>query len=201
MGLLFIGTLHTGFQFAWNLHTLTYVLMCLVISSGFFGIVVYVRYPGPLSSNRDNRSQAELLAQLDDADRQVVSCSQMLDEDLRAAVDSSLEGTSLGGNAWRQLSKKDFSSVVINDKRQSNPNQRTVIAHFAALLGDNDPEHNANLRNIIEALNRRSQLLQRIRKDIRIRAMLDIWLMLHVPATIALLTALTAHVVVVFLYW
>lgn len=199
--LLVVGTLHTGFQLAWNLHTLAYVFMCIVIASGLFGIVVYVRYPTLLSSNRNNRTQAELLALLEDASRQVVSSTQPLSQALRAAADSSIERTALGGNVWRQLSKKDYSSVVIDGQPQPNPNQRNVIAHFAALLGDKNPQQNAHLRAAIEALNRRSELLQRIRKDIRIRAMLDIWLMLHIPATIALLTALTAHIVVVFLYW
>lgn len=199
--LIIVGTLHTGFQFAWNLHTLAYVLMCLVIVSGFWGIVVYVRYPTELSSNRQNKTQSELLAQLEDADRQVVTATQKLDTSLRDAADSSIELTSLGGSAFRQLRKRDFSTVVIDGKEQTNPNQRAVISHFAALMGSNDANLNASLRTAIEALNRRSELLERIRKDIRIRAMLDIWLMLHIPATIALITALTAHVVVVFLYW
>lgn len=199
--LVFVATLHTGFQFAWNLHTLAYVLMCLVIASGFWGITVYVRYPTELSSNRKNKTQNELLQQLDDADRQVVSATQKLDQTLQDAADSSIELTALGGSAFRQLRKRDYSKVVIDGKEQANPNQRTVISHFAALMGSNDPAFNAALRTAIEALNRRSEILQRIRKDIRIRAMLDIWLMLHIPATIALITALTAHVVVVFLYW
>lgn len=199
--LLFIGTLHTGFQLAWNLHTLAYVLMCLVIASGIFGIVIYVRYPALLSNNRDNQTQAELLEQLQDASRQVVSSTQDLGQALKSAADSSIERTALGGSVWRQLSKKDYSTVVIDGELKPNPNQRAVIAHFAALLGDKSPQQNAILRNTIEALNRRGELLQRIRKDIRIRAMLDIWLLLHVPATIALLAALCAHIVVVFLYW
>ena len=29
--LLVVATLHTGFQFAWNIHTFAYALMCLVI--------------------------------------------------------------------------------------------------------------------------------------------------------------------------
>jgi hypothetical protein len=33
------------------------------------------------------------------------------------------------------------------------------------------------------------------------KALLQIWLYVHVPLTIALLAALTAHVVSVFYYW
>jgi len=31
--------------------------------------------------------------------------------------------------------------------------------------------------------------------------MLDVWLYVHIPATVALLGALTAHIVSVFFYW
>ena len=41
LSLIVIVTLHTGFQFGWNVHTLAYGLMLLVIVSGIFGIVVY----------------------------------------------------------------------------------------------------------------------------------------------------------------
>ena len=33
LSLVIIGTLHTGFQFGWNLHTLAYVLMMIVIAT------------------------------------------------------------------------------------------------------------------------------------------------------------------------
>ena len=43
--LLIIATLHAGFQVGWNLHTLAYVLMCVVIASGFFGLYSYLNHP------------------------------------------------------------------------------------------------------------------------------------------------------------
>src|SRR6185312_11270101 len=45
IGLFFVATLHTGFHFGWNIHTIAYALMCLVIGSGVFGGYAYVRYP------------------------------------------------------------------------------------------------------------------------------------------------------------
>ncbi|MFN9497027.1 MAG: hypothetical protein ACK57E_00905, partial [Erythrobacteraceae bacterium] len=41
LALIVIGTLHTGFQIGWNVHTLAYVLMLLVIITGIYGVVVY----------------------------------------------------------------------------------------------------------------------------------------------------------------
>ena len=44
LSLLVIATLHTGFHFGWNIHMLAYVLMCLVIASGGFGVFSYARH-------------------------------------------------------------------------------------------------------------------------------------------------------------
>src|ERR1044072_1827778 len=49
LALIVIGTLHTGFQFGWNVHTLAWVLMILVILSGIYGISVYSILPHGLS--------------------------------------------------------------------------------------------------------------------------------------------------------
>ena len=43
--LILIVLLHAGFAVGWNLHTFTFVLMLIVIFSGFFGMYVYLRYP------------------------------------------------------------------------------------------------------------------------------------------------------------
>jgi hypothetical protein len=41
----------------------------------------------------------------------------------------------------------------------------------------------------------------RIRGAMRIRALLEVWLYIHVPVTFALIAALTVHVISVFFYW
>ena len=46
LSLTVLATLHTGFQFHWNIHTLAYVLMILVILSGIWGSVTYCEIPG-----------------------------------------------------------------------------------------------------------------------------------------------------------
>ena len=43
--------------------------------------------------------------------------------------------------------------------------------------------------------------MERIRQQMRIRALLEVWLYVHVPLTFALIAALAAHIVSVFFYW
>ena len=57
-------------------------------------------------------------------------------------------------------------------------------------------------QNFFESLlQRRMSHLDRMRRHMRIRGLLEVWLYVHVPVTFALLAALTAHIISVFYYW
>ena len=49
LSLIVVATLHTGFQLGWNIHTLAYVLMLVVILSGLFGVCAYASCMTPRS--------------------------------------------------------------------------------------------------------------------------------------------------------
>ncbi len=61
---LIIASLHSALEFGWNVHTVAYILMCLVIFSGFYGLHVYINYPHSLSDNRSGGSRQSLFAEL-----------------------------------------------------------------------------------------------------------------------------------------
>jgi hypothetical protein len=53
----------------------------------------------------------------------------------------------------------------------------------------------------VQLLERKSAALMRIRSAMRIRALLEVWLFVHVPITFALIAALIVHIISVFFYW
>jgi hypothetical protein len=63
------------------------------------------------------------------------------------------------------------------------------------------PEQRGAVQALVEALGRKQELVRRARLDIRHKALLDVWLLFHVPLSFALLAALIAHIVSVFFYW
>lgn len=185
LSLVVIGTLHTGFQLGWNVHTLAWALMMLVIVSGIYGVVVYATLPEKLSTNRGEMSKKQMIEALSAIDRQLDSAAQPLS---RQETD------------WlvAALGQDPFRAGVIARLTNRYPRCRTerALAGFAAI-----GERSADEERAFALLQRRSAQLGQIRRQMRLRALLDIWLYVHIPATVALLGALTAHVISVFYYW
>lgn len=201
--LLVIATLHSGVQVGWNLHTLAYVLMCIVIASGFFGLYSYINHPQLIAKNREGGGRAELFAELFELDKQTRAVAQKCASSVAIAVDSSIERTTLGGGVYAQLFGGDDSFFIRGEGAPvRNADQQRLIDFVAERLPRAEKgAEAANLQQLIVLLCRRQAVLRRIRRDIRLRGWLKIWLYFHVPMTLALLVALALHIIVTFLYW
>ena len=189
LSLIVIGSLHTGFDFGWNVHTLAYALMMLVIFSGIFGIAAYASLPQALSANRGETTQIQMLDNLRMLDRQLNEAGQPLDADGAAIVQSALHDDPFGGGIWARLTG-----------RYSNCRTRAALvavrAHHTRQEGQADPYDQVEV-----LLERKRSALSRIRKHLRLKALLEVWLYIHVPLTFALIAALFVHIVAVFYYW
>lgn len=71
---------------------------------------------------------------------------------------------------------------------------------LAALLARVPPSEQGELREMLIVSRQRKELLPNLQAQRRYRNLLRAWLYVHVPATLALLAALTAHVIVAFYY-
>ncbi len=189
LSLLVIVTLHSGLQFGWNVHTLAYFLMMLVIVSGIFGIIAYSRLPRILSENRAEITQIQMLENLRGLDRRLMEAAQPLDERLAAPIRESLENTNIAGTLWQRLSNNHDRCPTLAARGQ-----------LQTLLSQN-PQYGAQLQPILSLLDQKRTVLTQARRQIQLKAILEIWLYLHVPATMALMAALTAHIISVFFYW
>ncbi|MDZ7825014.1 MAG: hypothetical protein U5R48_02005 [Gammaproteobacteria bacterium] len=201
--LIVIASLHAGFQFGWNVHTLAYVLMMIVIFSGFFGVWVYLRYPAMLSDNTGGKSRGDLYREVGEIDKQLLKQASRLGSEVETAVASALERTQVGGGTLAQLKARDDSQVMLPGQGlMANPGQQPIIDFVVDRLAQTSHrEQSELLREISNQLGARGRLLRRIRRDVQIQALLKIWLYVHVPLAFACLAALVAHVISVFLYW
>ena len=54
---------------------------------------------------------------------------------------------------------------------------------------------------LVSEMSRIVSLTDRVRRDLQLRAQMQVWLFFHVPLSFALLAALSAHIVSVFYFW
>ena len=190
LSLVVIGTLHTGFQLGMNVHTLAYVLMMIVILSGLFGVFAYATLPQQLSFIRDETTESQMLDSLRSIDRQLHDGAQPLSQQHAALVQESLQQDPFGGGIWRRMTRSYANCATTRVRAQVRQETRHRVD-----TGD-DP-----LEKIDTLLERKIATLERVRRHLQIKALLEVWLYVHVPITFALIAALTAHIISVFFYW
>ena len=222
LALVVIATLHAGFQFGLNVHTLAYALMCGVVVSGIYGIVVYARLPHEIARLREGSTREAWIEELLDLNEQALKLAEPLGEEVHRKVVSSVEKVQIGGGLRRQLygpetprSSEDsrdalqqrIETLLNKPLAAGHPDSRAVqqntMIFMAGQLGSADRSESElqRLQQLLELIGRRNALAARINRDIALHARLQVWLLLHVPLTFALLAALITHIVSVFFYW
>ncbi len=190
LSLIVIGTLHTGFQFGWNVHTLAYALMMLVIVSGIWGIAAYSTLPQSLSDNRADLTKSQMVDALYKLDRQIQVAAQPLASEEADLVLRSTDADPFAAGIFRRLSGKYPKCGNLIALREMRRRHVGTVGEQADAM-----------EAVIKLLERKAAALGRIRRHMKIKALLEIWLYVHVPVTFALIAALIAHVVSVFFYW
>jgi hypothetical protein len=208
---LLIATLHSGMHFGRNVHTVAYVLMCLVTLSGCWGVYAYVSFPGAMIQQRGNLRRSEFLRQIAELDSSSLELAEGISPRITQLLAEAARRTDLGGgNLWKQLRARDESTLLLGigsaprrSNLVSNENQRALIRTLAQIRPGRTSNEAAlsSVQKLLELAGSKAALLQRLRRETQFGAMLRIWLFLHVPLCCALLAALCIHVVTVFLYW
>jgi hypothetical protein len=190
LSLIVVATLHSGFQFGWNVHTLAYALMMLVILSGIYGVAVYATLPDELSDNRSELTRPQMIDAVAKLDQQLQAAAQPLSVDDAGIVRLSLSEDPFRGGLLRRLSGNYSNCRNAAALQQMRRRAATAAADGAAPIA-----------HVVELLERKGMALARIRRHLRIKALLEVWLYVHVPLTFATIAALAAHIVSVFFYW
>lgn len=183
-------TLHSGFNFGLNIHTLAYGMLLIVVVSGFFGNYAYMFYPRLMTENMGEDNIDGLLLRIAEADKLARQMALLMPDDINNVVAQACRNTSIGIGLLEQL--RGF---------QPNCPSAMAVQMLAKMNVDLTPDQRKLHRDLYSVMVRRETLVKRARQDLMYRARLGIWLYFHVPFTIALLTAMVAHIIAVFAYW
>ncbi|HUW26225.1 MAG TPA: hypothetical protein VMW07_06830 [Gallionella sp.] len=190
IALIVLATLHTGFQFGWNVHTLSYALMMVVIISGCYGTYTYLHFPSLITENMGESDTFDsLLQEIDDLDRQAGVKSLQFSDDVCALVLKAQQETLIGGNFFQQL------TGFQRDCPTSKAVQKLQILSKSLKYEQLKPFDSLYL-----VMAQKETLVKRVRRDVMYRAKMGFWVYFHTPFAIAFLSALIAHIVAIFFY-
>jgi hypothetical protein len=203
-----VATLHCGFEFGRNIHTLTYVLLCLVVLSGCWGVYAYLRYPALLVRVRGNTGREQLLRKVADLDLQALTLGSSLNSAVRELVVDAIRRTRIGGSLWTQLRARDESTLMLSPpfhvgfaRVVNNAGQRTFIEVLARQhAAGGTPEARETLDKLLKVAGNKAVVQRQLQRDIQLQGLMQFWLYLHLPLSFGLLVAVAIHVVTVFFY-
>lgn len=215
--LVTVTSLHAGFQFGWNIHTLAYLLMLGVILSGIYGIVAYTQLPTLITENLGSSDRDAMLNEILDLNHQSLKLGDQLGPEVHRVLVRSTERIRIGGSLREQLfglrelrdDNDELRKLLGKQQQKAAADSSFEAASSATVMFMADQLVQAGrsgqtaerTRQLMDLISRRNALIQRVNRDIQLHARMRVWLHLHIPLTVALLVALVAHVLSVFLYW
>lgn len=188
---LLIIPLHAGFQFGWDVHTLAYVLLVVVVLSGIVGLLIYLTVPAILTTHESGMLPDMLEAEID----------QILKEMKQLAADKpgifqhlyqeeARRCRELGFQGWRILFTRVDQGAILAQRTRDLHDQ---LADIPAI----DQEGFSRFAGLVL---RKTELEAYLAGQMRLKNGLQAWLYVHVPVSIALVAAVGIHLLVVLYY-
>ncbi len=223
--LLVIGTLHCGFQFDNNIHTITYILMVMTILSGMIGVYYYLTIPSLISSNIGTSNAQQLHETIDQIDKKALDIARQIDSHVHEMMAYSIHTTLKSrqpaskkaatdmfafGETIKEASKASYCSLTKIDPgmveestidpkmAMSSDPQLRLAAIIIDLSFNRSPGE--KLQQLLDLINEKAACINKLHLDRVYNSRLKIWLMFHVPLSLATLIALVIHIVSVFYY-
>jgi hypothetical protein len=184
---LVILLLHTGGRFNDKVAVATLILVGIVVGSGILGAILYVTVPRLLTEVESELTIDDISEQINQLAKQMARIASGRSEPFqriyRQLIDEGKPGWLAG---WRLLLSRMKSKKSSSD--------------WTPLLRLVPKEEEAELRQMLVVSRQRKELLLRLLFQSRYKNVLESWLYVHVPFTVALLVMAIVHVVAVFYY-
>ncbi len=186
---LVILVLHTGGRFNDKIAVTTLILVAIVVLSGVAGAILYVTVPRALTEVESNLTVEEISDQLNQLARQMARVASGRSAAFQRIYDGLIRESTPGPFAgWRLIVGKGKAKKLEG------------AGDWANLLRLVPREEQDELRQLLVISRQRKELLIRLVYYQRYKNILEAWLYIHVPFTIALLAFAALHIGAVFYY-
>jgi len=187
---LLLIPMHAGFRFGWDVHTLAFVLLAVVVLSGVVGLFLYQSIPGRLTryeaGQQADKIDPEIARLLSDMRALMKGKSDVLVQIYKAELAASQNRAPKG---WSLLLKGLGGDLL--SARSAD------LAKKVATIPSSDQ---ATFQILSQLLLKKTQLEVNLLHQMRLRNALQAWLYVHVPVSIAMVFAVGVHLIAVFLY-
>jgi hypothetical protein len=188
---LLIIPMHAGFHFGWDVHTLAFALLVVVVLSGIGGLSLYLALPPLLTKYESgmlpDKIQSELnriVGEMKPLAAGKTGLFQRLHfEEARRAYEPKPQG-------WRLLFTRPNTSSALTVRTQE---LNRILPQIPASQHEDFSRFSALLLQKIE-------MESYLTGQMRLKNALKAWLYVHVPVSIAMLAAVIVHLLVVLYY-
>lgn len=185
---LVILLLHTGGRFNDKVAVATLILVGIVVGSGIVGAILYITVPRLLTEVESELTIDEISEQINQLAKQMARIASGRSEPFQRIYKQIMDEGRPGWLAgWRLLLSRMKA-------------KKNAATDWAPLLRLVPKEEEAELRQMLVVSRQRKELLLRLLFQSRYKNVLESWLYVHVPFTVALLLLAIVHVVAVFYY-
>ena len=186
---LVLLVLHTGGRFNDMVAVTTLILVAVVVLSGIAGAIFFVTVPRLLTEVESNLTVDEISQQLNQLARNMARLASGRSQAFVRIYDGLMAESMPGWLAgWR---------LLLSRMRRTSAQTTADWSKLLALVGKDEQDA---LRQMLVFSRQRKELLIRLMYQQRYKNILEFWLYIHVPVTIAVLVFGTVHVVAVFYY-
>jgi hypothetical protein len=187
---LLVVLAHSGLRFEDKIATALLIVIAVVIASGAFGAVLYKMLPRALTeveSNLSNQQISDQINQLGRAMARLASGKSQPFQRIQARLERSIRPKWFA--AWRLLVAGGRAGKIGDQPRE--------IAAMLTLVPENEQN---DLRQMLVLSRQQKELFIRLVAQQRYKNLLDFWLYLHLPLSIAMIVLIVAHIWGVYYY-
>lgn len=179
---------HTGGRFEDRVAVITLILAAIVVISGIVGAVVYATVPRLLTEVESDLTVDQISDQVNQLGKQMARVSSGRSQEFQRVYERLVLDATPGSLAgWR---------LLLSSTRRF----QRLSGESAKLVADVPMVEQDALRQMLVLSRQSKELLLRLVMQQRYKNVIEFWLYIHVPFTIALLIFSAVHIAGVFYY-
>ena len=191
---LLLVPLHAGFKFGFDIHTLAYVLLAMVVVSGIVGAALYLLLPRRFESfgeeltySMGQNTDEELRKIIRQMRALAVDKSQEFADACQTEIEYGMPKRHVG---WGLLWRKSATAATV----------ATQIEAFQDYLQHIPEVEHGAFHSLARLATQKRDLEHRMVAQMRLQNLLEAWLYIHLPVSLVMFVVVIIHILVVLYY-